>query len=146
MSLLDTLTADMKAAMKARDKERLQTIRMLISGVKNVLIDKPSFSESDEVDYLSTEAKKRRQSIEAYEQAGREDLAEVERAELVVIEQYLPQQLGEDEVRTIVAEAIASTGASGASDLGKVMGAIMPQIKGRFDGAKVRPIVQDLLG
>jgi uncharacterized protein YqeY len=146
MSLLDTLTADMKAAMKARDKERLQTIRMLISGVKNVLIDKPSFSESDEVDYLSTEAKKRRQSIEAYEQAGREDLAEVERAELLVIEQYLPQQLGEDEVRTIVAEAIASTGASGASDLGKVMGAIMPQIKGRFDGAKVRPIVQDLLG
>jgi uncharacterized protein len=146
MSLLDTLTADMKAAMKARDKDRLQTIRMLISGVKNVLIDKPSFSESDEVDYLSTEAKKRRQSIEAYEQAGREDLAEVERAELVVIEQYLPQQLGEDEVRTIVAEAIASTGASGASDLGKVMGAIMPQIKGRFDGAKVRPIVQDLLG
>ena len=77
MSLLDTLTADMKAAMKARDKDRLQTIRMLISGVKNVLIDKPSFSESDEVDYLSTEAKKRRQSIEAYEQAGREDLAEV---------------------------------------------------------------------
>jgi uncharacterized protein YqeY len=146
MSLLDTLTADMKAAMKARDKDRLQTIRMLISGVKNVLIDKPTFSEADEVDYLSTEAKKRRQSIEAYEQADREDLAAVERAELLVIEHYLPQQLSEDEVRTIVQDAIASTGAASASDLGKVMGAIMPQIKGRFDGAKVRPIVQDLLG
>lgn len=145
MSLLDTLTADMKAAMKARDKDRLQTVRMLISGVKNVLIDKPELTEAEEIDYLSTEAKKRRQSIEAYEQAGRDDLAEVEKAELAVIETYLPKQLSDDEVRAIVEEVIASTGASAPSDLGRVMGQVMPRIKGQYDGAKVRPIVQDLL-
>lgn len=145
MSLLDTLTADMKAAMKARDKDRLQTIRMLISGVKNTMIDKPEISEADEIDYLSTEAKKRRQSIEAYEQADREDLAEIERQELAVIEHYLPKQLSDDEVREIVRAAVAETGASGPSDLGRVMGKVMPQIKGRYDGAKVRPLVQDLL-
>lgn len=145
MSLLDTLTADMKAAMKARDKDRLQTIRMLISGVKNTLIDKPELTEDDEVSYLSTEAKKRRQSIEAYVDAGREDLAETERQELKIIEEYLPQQLSDDEVGEIVKAAIAETGASAPSDLGRVMGKVMPQIKGRYDGAKVRPLVQSLL-
>lgn len=145
MSLLDTLTADMKAAMKARDKDRLQTIRMLISGVKNTLIDKPELTEDDEVSYLSTEAKKRRQSIEAYVDAGREDLAETERQELKIIEEYLPQQLSDDEVGEIVKAAIAETGASAPSDLGRVMGKVMPQIKGRYDGAKVRPLVQNLL-
>lgn len=145
MALLDTLKNDMKAAMKAREKKRLGVIRMLISDLKNKLIDTAELSEADELSFLSTQAKKRRQSIEEYEKADRADLAEIEKAELAIIQDYLPAPLTEDEVRAIVAAAVEATGASGPSDMGKVMGKVMPQVKGRFDGAAVRPLVQAAL-
>lgn len=145
MALLDTLKTDMKTAMKAREKERLGVIRMLISDLKNMLIDKAELSEADELSFLSTQAKKRRQSIEEYEKANRADLADIERAELAIIQTYLPAPLSEDEVREIIAAAIEATGAASPSDMGKVMGKVMPQVKGRFDGAAVRPLVQAAL-
>lgn len=145
MALLDTLKTDMKTAMKAREKERLGVIRMLISDLKNMLIDKAELSEADELSFLSTQAKKRRQSIDEYEKANRADLADIERAELAIIQTYLPAPLSEDEVREIIAAAIEATGAASPSDMGKVMGKVMPQVKGRFDGAAVRPLVQAAL-
>lgn len=145
MALLDTLKTDMKTAMKAREKERLGVIRMLISDLKNMLIDKAELSEADELSFLSTQAKKRRQSIDEYEKANRADLADIERAELAIIQTYLPAPLSEDEVRKIIAAAIEATGAASPSDMGKVMGKVMPQVKGRFDGAAVRPLVQAAL-
>ena len=146
MSLLDQLTSDMKAAMKARDKERLQVVHGLLSDVKLAKKETGADMTADqELQFLTTAAKKRRQSIEAFETGGRSDLADNERAELAIIETYLPAPLTEDEVRAMIAEAVTATGASGPSDMGKVMGKVIPQVKGRFDGAAVRPLVQEAL-
>ncbi|MFT5993668.1 MAG: hypothetical protein ACI82G_002672, partial [Bradymonadia bacterium] len=127
-------------------KERLQVVRGLLSDVK--LAKKETgvdMTDEQELQFLATAAKKRRQSIEAFDKGGRADLADNERAELVIIETYLPAPLTEDEVRAIVAAAVEATGASGPSDMGKVMGKVIPQVKGRFDGAAVRPLVQEAL-
>ena len=143
--LLETLQNDMKTAMKARDKVRLDAVRLLISALKYILVDKKDLTEQDEIAFLASEAKKRRESIEAYEKAQREDLASKERAELAVIEGYLPQQLGPDEVREIVRAAIAETGAASKKDFAKVMKVIMPKLQGRFPGKDVRPLVDEQL-
>lgn len=144
--LKDRLMADMKEAMRAREQVRLDTIRMLISALKNEEIAlKRGLEEQEEIALLSTQAKRRRESITAFEEGGREEMAAQERAELAVIEMYLPQQLSEEEVREMVAAVIGEVGASGPSDMGRVMGAVMPRLKGRFPGADVRPIVQSLL-
>lgn len=136
------LKADMKAAMKAREKDKLQTIRMLLSSLKNERIDKgDDLDEQDVINVLSTEAKKRREAAEQYAEGGREELAEKEEAELKVIEEYLPPQMTDDEAEALVDEAIESTGASSKGDMGKVMGYVMPKIKGRYDGSKMKDIV-----
>lgn len=146
MALLDTLTGDMKAALKARESARLQTIRMLMAGLKNERISKGAeLEEADEIDYLAREAKRRRESIDAYVAAGRDDLAEVERADLVVIEDYLPKPLTEAEVRDLVQQAIADTGATSKKDMGRVMSAVMPALRGRFDGKAAKDIVMAAL-
>ncbi|MGM0578605.1 MAG: GatB/YqeY domain-containing protein [Myxococcota bacterium] len=146
MALRDTLQEDMKAAMKARDRDRLGTIRMLLSEVKNAAIDKGrDLSEDEEISLLATQAKRRRESIESYEKGGRDDLAAKEQAELDVIEEYLPRPLTADEVRDLVLAAIAETGATGKKDMGKVMGRVMPQVRGRFPGKDVKPIVLEQL-
>lgn len=142
MALLDTLTQDMKSAMKARESDRLTTLRMLIAGVKNARIAKGSdLTDDEEFAFLATEAKRRRESLQSYTDAGREDLAEVEQKDLAVIENYLPKQLTEDEVREIIAEIMAETGASSKADMGKVMGKLMPQLRGRFDGGAAKGLV-----
>lgn len=146
MSLRDRMTVDMKAAMKARDAARRDTLRMLLSALGNERIKlQRDLDEAEEIDFLATQAKRRRESIDAYEQAERQELADQERAELVVIEEYLPKQLSEDEVRALVRDAIEQTGASSKKDMGRVMGAVMPQLRGRFPGAGVKPIVESLL-
>lgn len=147
MSLLDTLTGDMKAALKARESGRLTTIRMLIAGLKYERIAKGAdLVEADEIDFLAREAKRRRESIDAYEKAGREDLAEVERNDLAVIEAYLPQPLTADEVRALIRQAIADTGATSKKDMGAVMGRVMPALRGRFDGKAAKDLVMEALG
>ena len=146
MSLLDTLTGDMKAALKARESHRLQTIRMLMAALKNERIKAGGeLEEKDEIDLLAREAKRRRESIEAYEKAEREDLAVIERADLEVIEAYLPKPLTEDEVNALIAAAIADLGATSKKDMGAVMSAVMPALRGRFDGKDAKALVMAAL-
>jgi len=136
----------MKTAMRARDKERLSTIRLLISELKNQGIKKRAeLTESEEIDVLAREAKRRAESVDAYEKGGRQDLAEKEKAELVIIKEYLPQQLTADAVLDMLKETVAEVGASSMSDMGKVMGKVMPKLRGRFPGKEVRPLLQTLL-
>lgn len=143
---LEQLTNDMKAAMRAREKQKLQTIRSLISSLKNAAISKgDELNEDDILGILSTEAKKRRESLDAYTEAGRPELAEQEAAELEVIQGYLPQPLTDEEAAALVDEVIAQTGATSKGDMGKVMGAVMPKLKGRYDGSKVKDLVMSKL-
>jgi uncharacterized protein YqeY len=142
----EQLTADMKTAMKAKDQLRLSTIRLVRSAVKNAEIDKGgSLSEEELIGVIAREAKKRREAIALYEQGGRSELAEKESRELDVLQEYLPEQLSEAEIGRLVDEAIADTGAAGPREMGKVMAALMPKVKGKADGALVSAIVKDKL-
>ncbi len=142
----ERLQQDMKDAMRARDAARLGTVRMLISSLKNKQIDlRQDLTEDDIVTVLSTEAKKRREAIEAYTKAGRDELAAQEELELGIINDYLPQQLGQEEVIALIDAAIAQTGATSRKEMGKIMGAVMPQTKGRFDGGKLKDLVMSKL-
>ena len=150
MSLKDRISEDIKSAMKAKDKIRLETVR----SIKKVLLEKEvslrpqgqeSLTETQEIEVLSQQAKQRRDSIEQYSQAGRDDLAEKEAQELAIIEEYLPGQLSEEEVGAVVDEVIAQTGATSVKDMGKVMGPVMQQLKGRADGQKIQAIVKEKL-
>lgn len=146
MSLFEKLTEDMKIAMKAGEKERLSAIRLLRGSLKYESIDKKKeLSEDEEIAVLASAAKKRRESIEAYSNAGREDLAEKERNELQIIQSYLPQQLSIDDIEKIVNQAIEQTNAQTMKDIGKVMPIIMQQAKGRADGKLINEIVKKKL-
>ena len=147
MSLKDRISEDIKNAMKTKDKIRLETVR----SIKKVLLEKEvsvrpqgqeNLTESQEIEVLAQQAKQRRDSIEQYRQAGREDLAEKEAQELAIIEEYLPGQLSDEEVGAVVDEIIAQTGASSVKDMGKVMGPVMQQLKGRADGQKIQAVVK----
>lgn len=143
---LDQLTADMKDAMRAREKQKLQTIRSLISSIKNAAIAKGEDLDDDEtLGILSTEAKKRRESLDAFTEAERTELADQEAAELLIIQDYLPEALSDEEAAVIIDEVIAQVGATSKGDMGKVMGAVMPRLKGRYDGSKVKNIVMGKL-
>ena len=142
MSLLDTLNDDLKTAMRAGDKARLEVVRGLKSDIKYKEIDlKHPLTEEDVVAVLSSAAKKRRDSIEQFRAGGREDLASKEAAELEIISHYLPKQLSDDELTALVVASIQSSGAAAPGDLGKVMKEIMPKVKGRADGNKLREII-----
>ena len=148
MALTDQLQADMTAAMKARDAEAVGTLRMVIAAVKNARVaagHSGDVSDEETLDLLTREAKKRSEAAEAYDAAGRDELAAKERRELEIIRRYLPEQLDADTLRTLVDEAIAESGASGPSDLGKVMSAVMPKVKGRADGKAVNAMVRERL-
>lgn len=150
MSLADQIQTDLTTAMKARDKVRTQTLRSVLAGIKNLKAeggraDKP-VSDEEVVAIIAKEAKKRRESVDTYTTNGRPELAEAEQAELDVLGAYLPEQMGADEVRAVVAETVAEVGASGPGDLGKVMGALMPKVKGKADGKLVNQIVREQLG
>ncbi len=147
MALLDKLNDDLKAAMKSGDKVRTETIRLLRGQLKDFQINKQHApSPEEEMEVLLSAAKKRREAIAAYRNADRADLAEKEAAELEVLSSYLPQALSPAEIEAIVMAALQETGAKSASDLGKVMGKIMPQIKGRADGKMVQQLVRERLG
>ncbi|MFC7440627.1 GatB/YqeY domain-containing protein [Laceyella putida] len=147
MSLLAQLDQDMKLALKDKNKSKLSTIRMLKAAVKKVEIDKRRPLTDDEVlEVITKEVKQRRDSIAEYEKAGRDDLVEKEKEELVILQSYLPEQLTEEEVRAIVAEVVQEVGASSKAEMGKVMSAIMPKVKGRADGRLVNRLVSEALG
>lgn len=146
MSTPNKLIEDMKSAMKSGDKIRLNTIRQLRAQLKDAQIAKGDELTEDEVmATLANAAKKRKEAIKLYEQGGRQELVESESAELTVIEEYLPQQLSEVELADLVEKAIKELGASGPSDLGKVMGKIMAQARGRADGKLVQQMVREKL-
>ena len=140
--LKDTLRDDLTASMKARDALRSSTLRMALTAIAMAEVaGKQARELNDEqvLDVLISEAKKRREAASAYDEAGRTDLADKERAESAILAQYLPEQLGADELSAIVAQAITDTGAAadGMKAMGKVMGAVQPQVKGRADGSAV---------
>lgn len=146
MSLLSRLNDDMKTAMKAKDKESLQVIRMIKSSIQNEQIKEGrDLTEDEELTVLSREMKQRRDSLHEFEEAGRDDLAEKVKSEIVIVEKYMPEQLSEDDIRQLVQEAITQTGASSVKEFGKVMGVIMPKVKGKADGNQVNAIVKELL-
>ena len=149
--LKQRLTDDMTAALKARDELRLSTLRMAIAAVRKAEVAGKAakeLSEAEVVDVLSSEAKKRREAVTAYRDAGRDELAEKELAEAEVLAEYLPEQLSEDEIVALVSETIAQTGAAelGPRGIGKVMGALQPKVKGKADGAFVAAEVKRQLG
>ena len=146
MSLLSKLNDDMKTAMKAKEKETLQVIRMLKASLQNEQIKVGrDLTDDEDLSVLAREMKQRRDSLSEFEKAGREDLAEKAKGEITIVEKYLPAQLTEDEIRQIVAAAIEKTGAASPKEFGKVMGVVMPQVKGKADGNQVNAIVKELL-
>ncbi|MBW4546092.1 MAG: GatB/YqeY domain-containing protein [Symplocastrum torsivum CPER-KK1] len=151
MSLKDRISEDIKTAMKAKDKVRLETVR----SIKKVILEKEvsvrpqgqdTLTESQETEVLVQQAKQRREAIEMFRQAGRDDLVEQQVQELAIIEEYLPKQLSDEEVGVVVDEVVASVGASSIKDMGKVMGPVMQQLKGKADGQKIQAIVKAKLG
>lgn len=146
MSLFEQLTEDMKNAMKSGDKERLSTIRLLRGSIKSEAIDKrEDLTEGEEIAVLSSAAKRRKESIQAYKDGGRDDLVQKEERELLVIQSYLPKPLTPVEVEKIVDAAIEQTGAKTIHDLGKVMPVVMQQVMGRADGKTINTIVRNRL-
>jgi uncharacterized protein YqeY len=146
MNLQEKLLNDMKSALKSGDKETLGTIRMLRSQLQNASIKKgKELSDEDVIGVLSKEAKKRKESVEMYKKGEREDLVEKEAHELEIISSYLPEALSREELESIVEKAIEEARAESLREMGKVMGFIMPQVKGRADGKEVQEIVKNKL-
>jgi uncharacterized protein YqeY len=146
MALADDIKSDMGQALKAGDKERLSVLRLLISAIGYAEIDKQKkLDDNDVIDVLSKEAKKRKESIEAFEKGNRQDLVDKEKAELTVIAKYMPQQMSRDEIISIVQKVINETGVKTPAEKGKVMGKVIPLTKGKAEGKEVNDIVTELL-
>lgn len=150
MSIKETILKDLKAAMKAKDADRLRVVRSLKSKILEKEISertggKATISDEQVVAVLMKAAKQRKESIEQFEQGGRDDLAEKERQELAIIEGYLPEMMSEDEIRKAVQAQIKKMGASSIADMGKVMGALMGQLKGKAEGSAISAIVKEEL-
>ena len=143
MSLKQQFTEDMKAAMRAGDAARLGAIRLLLAAIKQREVDERiELSDTDVVAIIEKMNKQRRDSISQYEAAGRQDLADVEKFEMSVLANYMPQQLSDAEITKAVAEAITATAAAGAQDMGKVMGVLKPKLAGRADMGKVSALIK----
>lgn len=149
MSLKEKITSDLKDAMRAGDVVRRDTLRLLDSAIKNTEIEKKKretgLTDEEILEVVGKAVKQRQDSIRQFEDGGRPELAEKEKAELEILVPYLPEQLSEDELRAVVKEVIAKTGASGVADLGKVMGQAMGRVKGKADGNIVREIAKQSL-
>lgn len=146
MALIEQLKEEQKLAMKAKDKPRLGTIRLALSAIKQREVDeKITLGDEDIIVVLTKMVKQRRDSVSQFESAGRQDLADVEKAEITVLEEFMPQPLSEDEVAALIDSAIADSGAAGMQDMGKVMGVLKPKIQGRADMGKVSGLVRSKL-
>jgi uncharacterized protein YqeY len=148
MTLKEKLQSDLTASMRARDELRSGTIRMVLTAIKNEEVsgkEARELSDGEVITVLSREAKKRREAAEAYEQAGAKDRAASERAEGLIIAEYLPAQLSEAEIKDLIAAAITETGATGPQQMGLVMKSIQPKIAGRADGGLVSSLVKAVL-
>jgi|SRR5450830_1876197 len=146
MSLKAQITEDMKTAMRAKDSARLGAIRLLLAAIKQREVDERiELSDADVIAAIEKMLKQRRDSIAAYESANRPDLADIEKFEVTVLQTYLPQQLTEDEVKAILEQVVADTGAAGIKDMSKVMAAIKPLVAGRADMGKISGLIKTRL-
>ena len=146
MEIQNRLSEDLKTAMKAKEKIKVDTIRMVRAQLKDFQIAKrDELTEEDEISVLTNAAKKRKEALELYEKSDRQDLIEQEKQELEIISAYLPAQLSKEEVEKVVLKVIEEVGASSPQDLGKVMGATMKDLKGKADGKMVQEIVREKL-
>jgi uncharacterized protein YqeY len=143
MSLKQQITEDMKTAMRAKETARLGAIRLLLAAMKQREVDERiELTDADVVAIIEKMLKQRRDSISQYKAANRQDLVDVEEFEVTVLQTYMPQQLSEADVVAAIAEAIASTGAAGPQDMGKVMGVVKPKLAGRADMGKVSVLIK----
>ena len=146
MPLREKLNEDIKTAMKAREQERLAALRLMLAAVKQKEVDERiTLDDAAVISVVEKMIKQRKDSIAQFEKAARKDLADKEKYEISVIEGYLPQQLSQGEIEAVVSEAIASTGAKSAADMGKVMGVVKPKLAGRADMGKVSALVKSKL-
>jgi uncharacterized protein YqeY len=146
MSLKGQITEDMKSAMKAGEKDRLKVVRLILAAIKQVEVDtREELDDTAVLAVITKMVKQRRDSVEQFENGKREDLAAIERAEIVVLEGYLPEQLSGDEIAALVDEVIQSTGATSIRDMGKVMGQIKAKAAGRADMGAVSAVIKDRL-
>jgi uncharacterized protein YqeY len=141
MSLLDQVQDDVRSALKAGDRERVHALRLIADALQKAEKD----NGGDSVEVLQRERKRRLEAAEAYRDGGRADAAEAEEREADVIASYMPEQLSDQELREIVGDAVAESGASSPQEMGKVMGLVMPQVKGRADGKRVSAAVKEML-
>ena len=147
MSLQEKLNTDLKAAMRAHDELRMLVLRTLLSSMNYAEIAKQKkLDDGGVIEVIGKEIKQRKESIEAYDKGNRGDLSDKEKAELAILLEYMPAQMGREEITSIVEKVIAEVGARGPGDKGKVMQKLMPQVKGKADGNEVNGIVTDLLG
>jgi len=147
MGLKEQILDDFKTAMKAREKEKISTLKMLKAAILNKEIDKGEDLKEDEIKaLLAKEARQRKDSIEQFEAGGRDEMAAKESRELELINSYLPEKMGSEELEALVDEVIEETAAGTMADMGKVMSEIMPKVRGRADGSDVQQLVQEKLG
>ncbi|TMK64188.1 MAG: GatB/YqeY domain-containing protein [Actinobacteria bacterium] len=144
MSTLEQVQSDATAALKAGDRERAGALRLIVSELQKAHKE-ASGADADEVAVLQRERKRRLESAEAYRDAGRDDLARTEETEAELISRYLPEQLPDDELRAIVGDTVAETGASSPQDMGRVMAVVMQRVQGRADGKRVSALVKETL-
>ncbi|RFA36371.1 hypothetical protein CAI16_04915 [Virgibacillus dokdonensis] len=147
MTLLETLNQDMKQAMKNKDKQTLSVIRMVKASIQNetIKLGKDSLSEDEEISILSREVKQRKDSLQEFKSASRDDLVQQVELELDILQTYMPKQLTDEELEAIVKLTIEEVNATSKKDMGKVMSAIMPKVKGRADGSQINKLVQKQL-
>jgi uncharacterized protein YqeY len=141
VAVLEQIQQDVTAALKAGDRERTGALRLIANELQKAAKE----GQADEVAVLQRERKRRIEAADAYREAARQDLADAEEREAAIIEGYMPEQISDEELRAIVGDAVAESGASSPKEMGKVMSAVMPQVKGRADGKRVSAVVQELL-
>jgi uncharacterized protein len=141
VAVLEQIQQDVTAALKAGDRERTGALRLIANELQKAAKD----GQADEVAVLQRERKRRIEAADAYREAERQDLADAEEREAAIIEAYMPVQISDEDLRAIVGDAVAESGASSPKEMGKVMSAVMPQVKGRADGKRVSAVVQELL-
>ncbi|MDJ0880778.1 MAG: GatB/YqeY domain-containing protein [Gammaproteobacteria bacterium] len=146
-ALKQQLETDMKSTMKSGDKSRLSVIRLILSAIKQVEVDERiELDDARVTAVLDKMAKQRRESISQFEKANRQDLIDIEQAELEIIQQYLPEALSDEEIHQLISDAMATTGASEIRQMGQVMGILKPQLQGRADMGKVSQLIKSKLG
>jgi uncharacterized protein len=142
VSLIDQVKSDTAVALKSGDRERVQALRLITNELQKAAKEQ---SDGDETAVLQRERKRRLEAAQAYADAGRDDLADGERREAAIIEEYMPEQLSDEELHAIVGDTVAESGASSPQDMGKVMSLVMPQVQGRADGKRVSAVVREKL-